>query len=53
MEIQTETIEIKFKKPLELDFVKKEIENKGLKPIRWAITSTKGDIATISISHKI
>jgi hypothetical protein len=53
MEIQTKTIEIKFEKPLSLDFVKKEIEKIGIKPVRWGITSVENDIATISISYKI
>lgn len=53
MEIQTKTVEIKFEKPLELDFIKKEIEKLELKPVRWGITSVKDDIATISISFLI
>jgi hypothetical protein len=51
MEIQTKTIEIQFEKPLSLDFVKKEIEKMGLKPVRFGITSVQKNIATISISY--
>lgn len=53
MEIQTKTIEIKFEKPLELDFIKKEIEELDLKPVRWGITSINGNSATITISHEV
>lgn len=52
MEIQTKTVEIKFEKPLSLDFVKNELEKIKIDPIRWAITSIKDNIATISISYK-
>ena len=53
MGIQTKTIEIKFKKPMSLDFIKNEIEKMGLKPVRWGITSVNNDSAVISISYKI
>ena len=51
MTIQTKAIKIKFQKPLELDFIKKEIEKLGISPVRFGITSVENDVATVSISY--
>ena len=38
------------KLPPEVDFIEKELERQGFKPVRWAIVETNGNELTISAS---
>lgn len=52
MEIVSKLVEIEADLPVNNEFIEAKLQEMGITPLRWAITSVKGNILTISLVCK-
>lgn len=50
MKIQTKKIDLELEFPISSEEIEKEIEKRGIKPLRWAIVNVSGNKLTISVA---
>ena len=50
--ITTENIKLKINLPADDVLIEKELKERGIEPLRWAITAVVGEVLTINVSYE-